>query len=273
MAFHKHSPGATPVDAIEPALNAAEIAERLSRIKTHLTELLRAHQGQGESAVAARQELVLLYYGAAYRYLLGIVRDAGAAEELTQDFAVRFLRGDFKHFDPERGRFRDYLKVALRHLVADYWRQKKLRQDKEHQLLQTEQAEQMVEDSPDVEFDRAFVEKWKEELLAKTWEALEKNQEESGQPYYTVLRCATDQPDLPSAQLANEVSARLSKPLSVENLRQLVHRARKRFAELLVDEIARSLETAEPQKVMDELIELELMSYCGSAVQGGERSS
>ena len=117
------------MDAIEPPLETSEIAERLSRIKTHLTELLRAHQGQGESAVAARQELVLLYYGAAYRYLLGIVRDAAVAEELTNDFAVRFLCGDFKHFDPERGRFRDYLKVALRHLVTDYWRKKKQRQD------------------------------------------------------------------------------------------------------------------------------------------------
>jgi RNA polymerase sigma factor (sigma-70 family) len=254
-------------------VDAPELNERLSRIKTRLTELLRAHQGQGESAVTARQQLVLRYYGAVYRYLLGILRDPGAAEELTQEFAVRFLRGDFKHFDPERGRFRDYLKVALRHLVADYWRQKKQRQDKEHQLLQAEQAEQKVDDSPDVEFDRAFIEKWKEELLAKTWEALEKNQEESNQPYYTVLRCATDQPELPSTQLATQVGARLGKPLTGENLRQLVHRARKRFSELLVDEIARSLETAEPQKVMEELIELELLTYCGSVVSDQSESS
>jgi len=251
-------------------MDAAELAERLSRIMTHLSALLQAHKDQGETAVAARQQLVLRYYGAAYRYLLGMLRDPAAAEELTQDFAVRFLRGDFKHFDPARGRFRDYLKAALRHLVADHERQKKERQAREHQALGPDQAEPIVEDSPDVEFERVFVEKWKEELLARTWEALEKNQEESNHPYYTVLRCATEQPDLPSKELAIEVGAQLRKPVTEENVRQLVHRARKRFAELLVTEIARSLETAEPKKIMEELAELELMGYCRSAVDKGE---
>jgi RNA polymerase sigma factor (sigma-70 family) len=247
------------------AVDDAELVERLSRIKTHLTELLQAHLGQGEDAVAARQQLVLRYYGAAYRYLLGMLRDLGAAEELTQDFAVRFLRGDFKHYDPERGRFRDYLKVALRHLVADYWRQKKQRQEREHQPHQSQQAEPMVEASPDVEFDRAFIEKWKEELLARTWEALEKNQEENNQPFYTVLRCATDQPGLPSTQLATQVGAQLGKSLTPENLRQLVHRARERFGELLKAEVAHSLGTARPEEVEAELVELGMISHCRQA--------
>jgi RNA polymerase sigma factor (sigma-70 family) len=249
-------PGANAVDA-------TELAERLSRIKTLLTVWLQAHEGQGEAAVTARDQLVLRYYGAVYRYLLGMLHDASAAEELTQEFAMRFLRGDFRQFDPHRGRFRDFLKTALRHLVVDYWRQKKQR--KEPQSLPAETFKPMT--PPEVDFDRAFTEKWKEELLARTWEALEKNEEESGQPYYTVLRCKTEQPELHSAQLATQVSARLGKPLTSENLRQLLHRARRRFAELLVDEVARSLETAEPEQVTVELIDLGLMSYCRSAVK------
>jgi RNA polymerase sigma-70 factor (ECF subfamily) len=62
----------------------------------------------------------------------------------------------------------------------------------------------------------------------------------------------------------------LGKTLTEENLRQLLHRARKRYAELLVDEVARSLDTAETDKVAEELIELQLMSYCRSAVPGGQ---
>jgi RNA polymerase sigma-70 factor (ECF subfamily) len=248
------------------AVDAAELAERLSRIKTRLTVWLQAHEGQGEAAVAARQQLVLRYYGAVYRYLLGMLRDPTAAEELTQDFAVRFLRGDFRHFDPQRGRFRDFLKTALRNLVMDYWRQKKQR--KEPQSPPEESLEPMAASEGD--FDKAFAEKWREELLARTWEALEKNEEATSQPYYTVLRCKTEEPELRSAQLATRVSARLGKPLTGENLRQLLHRARRRFAELLVEEVARSLESAEPEQVTLELIDLGLLGYCRSAVQSAE---
>src|SRR5206468_570069 len=86
--------------------------------------------GRGEAAIAARQQLVLRYYGAVYRYLLGMLHDPAVAEDLTQEFAVRLLRGDFKHFDPQRGRFRDYVKIAVRHLVMDYWKKKKKSQER-----------------------------------------------------------------------------------------------------------------------------------------------
>jgi len=266
-----------------------ELTDRLSRIKTQLTIWLQAHQGEGEAAIVARQQLVIRYYGAVYRYILGMLHDPVAAEEMTQEFAVRLLRGDFRRFDPQRGRFRDFLKVSLRHLVQDYWRQQKKRKQKEPQALPSEppgpepseptqragtpQGAHGSDRSEDWEadLDRGFIEKWKEELLARTWEALKKSEEETRQPYYTVLGYKTDQPELRSAQLAEELSARLNKPMTAEGARQLLHRARRRFAELLVDEVAHSLHTAEPGQVAEELIELGLMSYCRSAVSGVER--
>jgi DNA-directed RNA polymerase specialized sigma24 family protein len=48
------------------------------------------------------------------------VRDPEVADDLAQEFALRFLRGDFQRADPERGRCRDYLKRALINLVHDY---------------------------------------------------------------------------------------------------------------------------------------------------------
>jgi RNA polymerase sigma-70 factor (ECF subfamily) len=255
------------VDAVE----ANDLNDHLSEIKTSLT-WLQAYQGEGEAAVVARQKILLRYYRAVYRYLLGMLRDPAAAEELSQEFAVRLLRGDFKHFDPQRGRFRDYVKVALRHLVMDYWRLKRQRKEKEPQPLQRGQAESLVVEK-DIDFDKAFAEKWKEELLARTWEALQKNQEESGQPYYTVLRCKTAQPNLHATELAQQVSGQLGRPITAEAMRQLLHRARRRFAELLVEEAERTLDTTEPGQVAEELIDLGLMCYCRSAVSGAERLS
>ena len=242
-----------------------DVNDRLSRLGTRLTVWLQAHQGSGETAVVARQQLLLRYYGAVYRYLLSMVRDPAAAEDLTQDFAVRVLRGDFKHFDPERGRFRDFLKVAVRHLVIDYWKQHKKRHENIPQPLQPGQAEAVVE-TPEADFDQTFVDKWKEELLDRTWEALAAHEKESGHAYYTVLRCRADLREARSAQLAEAVSAKLKRVITADNLRQLLHRARKRFAEFLVDEVARSLDTTEPDQVVEELIALGLLSYCRSAV-------
>src|SRR5262245_9747901 len=86
------------------------------------TVLRQAHAGTADEAALAWQELMQRYCGAVYRYLLRAVRDPHAAEALTREFALRFLRGRFRHADPARGRFRDYVKSALFHLVHDYRR-------------------------------------------------------------------------------------------------------------------------------------------------------
>ena len=93
-------------------MHSDELDQRLSRITTHWTGIIRAHQGTTTTAEKARAELLQCYAGAVYRYLLGAVRDADAAQDLSQEFVVRFLRGGFRRADPERGRFRDYLKTA-----------------------------------------------------------------------------------------------------------------------------------------------------------------
>src|SRR5207253_1471958 len=100
---------------------------RLSRIPTRWSEVLEAHAGPADAAAAARHRLLLRYGAAVHRYLLGAVGDPDAADELGQEFAVRFLRGDFRRADPGRGRFRDYLKAALANLVNEHHRARQAR--------------------------------------------------------------------------------------------------------------------------------------------------
>ena len=241
--------------------------ERLSRLATRLSIWVQAHQGEGSAVVAARQQLLLRYHNSVYRYLLGMVRDAAAAEDLTQEFAVRVLRGDFKGFDPKRGRFRDFLKGAVRHLVIDHWKQKQ--RPEQPQALPPELAEPAADVVP--EDDRVFLGQWKEELLGRTWEALKAHERETGQAYATVLQCRTNHPEMASSEMARLISVELGRDVSAENLRQLLLRARRRFADLLVEEVAHSLQTEEPDRITEELIELGLMSYCRSAVTRGTR--
>src|SRR5258708_40046852 len=62
------------------------------------------------------------YAGAVHRYLVSALGDRDAADELDQEFALRFLRGDFHRANPSRGRFRDFVKRSLRNLMIDYRR-------------------------------------------------------------------------------------------------------------------------------------------------------
>ena len=107
--------------------------------------------------------------------------------------------------------------------------------------------------------DQAFRESWRQELLARAWRALE---QESGQPYHAVLRLRADQPELTGTRMAELLSGRLGRTISASNLRQLLHRARERFAELLLDDIRQSLEGASLDRVAEELAELNLLKYC-----------
>jgi len=103
--------------------------------------------------------------------------------------------------------------------------------------------------------------------LKKAWDALQEQETRSGKLYYTVLRYRSENPGSSSAQMAQALSARLGKPLTDVAVRQTLHRARERFADLLVAEVARSLETEERERIEHELIDLELLSYCRSALQ------
>ena len=103
-------------------MDQPELESHLSRIDTNWTAVIRAHQRMADEGVAARAELLTRYGGAVHRYLLASLRDVDAADDLAQEFALRFLRGDFKNADPGRGRFRDFLKRTVYHLMIDYHR-------------------------------------------------------------------------------------------------------------------------------------------------------
>jgi RNA polymerase sigma-70 factor (ECF subfamily) len=243
-------------------MDPEDLSNRLSSIRTHWTVLFQAHQQEGDARTAARQQLLLRYYGAVYRYLLGTVRDLAVAEELTQEFALRFLRGDFHRADPERGRFRDFVKTALRHLAHDYWHKK----GKAPAPLQPAHAEALAAEDDPAAIDQPFLDRWREELLNRTWEALAEVERGTGQAYHTVLRWKTEQPQLRSAQLGVRLSERLGKPFTETAMRKLLQRARQQFADLLVTEVSRSLETSEPEQLEEELLALDLLAYCQPAL-------
>lgn len=233
--------------------------DRLSRISTQWTLIRRAHQRIPDAATAAQHELMQRYCGAAYRYLLGALRDQDAAEELFQEFALRFVRGDFRRADSERGRFRDYIKTALVHLVTDYYRRRRT----EPGPLPDQCAEPQHDDREVDDVHTAFVASWREELIDQTWRSLA----EAQPTYHSVLLLHVENPDMPSAEMAEKLTAKLQKSMAAGNLRVTLHRAREKYADLLVEEVARSLGTPSQETLVEELRELRLLQLCDSALK------
>jgi RNA polymerase sigma-70 factor (ECF subfamily) len=236
---------------------------RLSRMSTAWTMLFQAHGSGVELAREARRELLQRYGDPVYRYLRASVRDADAADELYQEFALKFVRGDFKRADPERGRFRDFLKTALFHLVAAYHK----RRGRQAEPLVAESALPAPAVAPTDAADADFTVAWREEVMARTWQALATWERETGQPLHTVLRMRTDNPDLPSSALAERLAQRLGKPITGGWVRKWLHYSREKFAEFLVEDVRLTLGTGTDDELTEELVDLGLLEYCRGAIQ------
>jgi len=101
------------------------VTDRLSQIDTLWSAVRKAHGSSDIKARQVQEELVQRYGGAARGYLHAALRDEHAAEEVIQEFALKFLEGGFQSADPDRGRFRNFLKTILFRMVVDYHRRKK----------------------------------------------------------------------------------------------------------------------------------------------------
>src|SRR3954453_2541846 len=235
----------------------------ISRIPTAWSMVRRAH-GDHTAVQSAKQQLLDRYGGAVRRYALSALRDEDAADEVAQEFALRFVRGDFGNADPERGRFRALVKTVVYRLIVDHQRRmkKRIKEGPMHSNL----AE--PEETADADADDAlFRSSWRDELLARCWQKLEADGRSSGKPYHSVLRYRVDHPDLRSPELAAGLSEKLGKPINAGAVRVLLHRSRELFGELLLDEIMESLEDGSLDGAEQELIELELHDYCRPALE------
>jgi RNA polymerase sigma-70 factor (ECF subfamily) len=232
--------------------------ERLSQIRTRWSLVLRACHGAGEPKKAAQAELLLRYGGAVYRYLLKLVADPEAAGDLCQEFALRFVRGDFHRAAPGRGRFRDFVKAAVVHLVADH-RRRRQAGPRRVPLGAGPAGEPagLAGDPRDL-----FEQLWKAELLDRAWEGMAREEEAGGGSAYTVLRLKAEEPGLTAAEIAARLPPRQGRPVTAQGVRQTLHRARERFALLLLDEVARSLPADTREEMEEELTALSLLPYC-----------
>jgi RNA polymerase sigma-70 factor (ECF subfamily) len=240
-----------------------ELPSHLSQIETRWTELFQAHLGPPDAAAPAQAALMLRYAGAVLRYLVKATGDPHLAEDLAQDFAVRFLRGDFRHADPSKGRFRNFVKRAVLNLMVDHHRRRRSRPHP----LEEGVPEPAVPGADPAAIDRTFLDSWREQVMAHAWDALAEQERRAGQFYHTVLRFRADHPDLHSPRMAEILSERLGRPVTAVWVRQVLFQARERFVDLVIAEVARTLKVPSREGIEQELIALDLLEYCRSGLE------
>jgi len=241
--------------------------QRLSKIETAWSVVNRAHGNESVVARDAQEKLLDQYGSAIRRYLLAALRDSAVADDVYQDFAVRFIRGDFENASQDRGRFRNFLKTVLFRMVTDHYRSQK----RTAAQLPHEQFDMPDKFATDEQREAELNQVWRDEMLKRSWDALAELEQKSGKPWFTVMKLRVENPAFQSQQLAEAISNALGKSVSSANGRVLLHRAREKFSYLLIDCVSDSLGNCDLREIEEELAELKLLDYCQSVLEQRKR--
>jgi RNA polymerase sigma factor (sigma-70 family) len=200
------------------------------------------------------------------RYLEALLKDRHDAEEVAQDFFLRVHQQGLRNATPERGRFRDYLKKAVRNAALNFLRSKHAT----HRTALPLKPE-ALSDAAELSTDQRWLAGWREALLDHVWKALKDHEGRApGNLCHTVLRLTVDHPEADSLTLAALASARAGRLIRPDAFRKQLSRARRLFAELLFQEVARTLRRPTAEHIREELIELGLMEYVRPYLPGSE---
>ncbi len=219
---------------------------------THWSVVLQAG-GSNAASRKALGDLCELYWYPLYCYVRRWGHTADDAQDLTQEFFTRMLEKDgLRGVTPLRGRFRSFLLAALKHFLSnqrDRANALKRGGGRQPMPLEFETAEGRYRLEPPGVSDpeKAFERQWAMTVLARTLDRLsdEQQRERKGRAFERLKGVLTGDGDVSYASIGEELG------MSEGAVKVAVHRLRRRFGELLRDEISQTV--AEPQEVDDEI--------------------
>jgi RNA polymerase sigma factor (sigma-70 family) len=231
---------------------------------TDWSVILEATVGESSAAREALATLCEMYWPPVYAFIRGRGHSPTDAEDLTQAYFTRFLDKGYLHdFRPEVGRFRTFLRASVSHFLANEWdRERALKRGGGRPALSLDDTEAVERHlrapadhvTPEVIFER----EWAASVLKRCLARLREEQDAGGagrfeklKPFLVGDSQPSDYPDLASELGLRESSVRVA-----------VHRLRRRFCEVLREEVARTV--ADPGHVDGEI------RWLLSAIRGSE---
>lgn len=228
-----------------------------SFLTTRWSVVLAAGRAPAPARRAALEDLAAAYWYPLYAFARrrGLAPDS-AADRAQGFFALLLERDDLARADPARGRFRAYLQAAFRNHLADERDRERAQKrgggrvpvsidarEGERRLVR----EPIDGETPEIAFERA----WVAELLARAFERLRAEQEKIGrEALFDKLRPSlAAEDDAPRfATVARELS------MTENAVKVAAHRLRKRYGELLREEVAATVsDPGDPAEIEDEI--------------------
>jgi len=210
--------------------------------------------GASRESAEALAQLCDAYWRPLYAYVRRTGHDAEEARDLTQEFFTRLIEKRYvRSADPERGRFRTYLLAALKHFLANEWdrsRAAKRGGGVPTIPLDWDTAEHSygLETADPVTPEKIFERRWALTVLGRAMARLRSEFEGNGRAglFDAIQPLLTDENRAGSySQTAPELK------MTSGALKVAVHRARRRFALLVRDEVAATLDRSD--EIEDEL--------------------
>jgi len=203
----------------------------------------------------ALENLCQHYWYPVYAHARFLGNDRDAAEDLTQGFFAHVLETNgLRVADPDRGRFRAFLKASFDHFTANeqrFSRAQKRGGGKPLLGLDFSTAESTYryhEPADDTTPETSFERHWARMLLTRALERLEKEAQASPEPerFRRLEPFLTGRPDgIAYKQIGDELG------MTESAIKVAVHRLRRRYGRLLRDEVAQTVNS--PEHVDDEL--------------------
>lgn len=224
---------------------------------THWSVVLNARDEGSAQAAGAMEKLCRTYWHPLYAYIRREGHGPEAAEDLTQEFFVRFLAKDYlQHLRHRDGKFRSFLLTLVKRFLSD-------ERDKARALkrgggtptvaLDETRAEEIYlgNETHGLNPAQLFDRRWAETVMECALGRLGKEYAEGGK---SVLfdQLKDIQPGQHGESTCAEIGARLG--LAEGSVKSAVHRLRRRHREILREEIARTV--ARPAEIDEEIRDL-----------------
>ena len=220
---------------------------------THWSVVLAAGESDREKARAALEQLCAAYWYPVYVFARRQGYDSAESEDLTQEFFARLLqRNDLAEVSPERGRFRSFLLTSFKHLlVNEYHRQRTEKRGGRATVISLDredpetryQLEPVEPVTPETLFER----RWALTVLERAVNRLrdEYAESEKAELFEELKEFLSNQKSLAHEAIASKHG------ISVGAVGVTIHRLRKRYAEVLREEISHTVST--PEDIDDEV--------------------
>jgi RNA polymerase sigma factor (sigma-70 family) len=213
---------------------------------THWSLVLAAGNCGNEESSRALEKLCRAYWPPLYAYVRRRVSDIHEAQDLTQAFFERLLEKRYlADADPERGRFRAFLITTFKHFLSNEW--DKAKAQKRGGDRRTFSLDFASQDSSQSEMldtltaERVYERQWAMTLLSRVMDRLQREMERSGkgQQFHCLKELIGGSGGSSYAIAARDLG------LSESATRMAASRLRRRYRDLLRDEIAQTVSLQE----------------------------